>query len=168
MNHLTDELLYEYLDNEIADRALVESHLAACPECAARLSDFQSLFAELESLPDVALSRSLASPFIKTYSLPRWLTLTAVLQSAIALATIIIAAPFAINFLPAIEPSSLLAFISEIQSQWTAALDMLSQVRMPVMPEIHIAEFSSLMMVLAGVSILWLLGNGVLLKNQLK
>jgi len=168
MNHLTDELLNEYLDNEIADRAMIESHLAACPDCAARLSSLESLFAELESLPEVTLTRPLASPFIKTYSLPRWLTWTAALQSAIALTAVIIAVPFAINLLPVIEPSSLLVFISGIQSQWTAALDVLSQVRIPVVPEIHPAEFSSLMIALAGVSILWLLGNGVLLKNQLK
>ena len=146
----------------------VENHLAICADCTARLSALESLFAELDSLPEVALSHPLASPFIRTYNLPRWLTLTAVLQSAIALAGVIIAAPFAIDLLPAIEPSSLLTFISEVQSQWTTALDMLSQVHMPVMPEIHIAEFSSLMIALAGVSVLWLFGNGVLLKNQLK
>jgi len=58
--HLTDEQLNEYLDNEIVDRADIESHLASCGECAARLTALQTLFAELDSLPELELTRDLA------------------------------------------------------------------------------------------------------------
>ena len=54
--HLTDDQLNEYLDNETAERAQIELHLDSCDECAARLSTLQDLFAELESLPELALT----------------------------------------------------------------------------------------------------------------
>ena len=181
--HLTDVELNEYLDNEIQDRARVELHLSSCEECAARLTALQTLFAELVSLPEVTLSRNLAAPFTQESNLPvpqlpAWLTLTASLQAAIALIAIIIAAPFAANLLPAIEMPSYSDVFLQIQSQWTAWLDMLSTLRLnsgqafqlPTMPEIPVVEISSLILTLtlAGVSILWLVGNGLLLRNQIK
>ena len=60
--HLTDEQLNEYLDNEIVDRAQVELHLFACDDCAARLTALRALFDEIESLPELALSRDIAAP----------------------------------------------------------------------------------------------------------
>ena len=57
--HLTDEQLNEYLDNETNERVQIETHLSSCGECAARLSTLQALFTELDSLPEVALTKSL-------------------------------------------------------------------------------------------------------------
>ena len=170
--HLTEEQLNEYLDNETAERAQIELHLSSCDKCAARLSTIQNLFTELDSLPELELTKSLAAPFTLRPSLPahlpKFLTLTASLQAAVALAAIIIAAPFVIPLIPAIETSSLTTLLFEAQSQWTAWLDMLSQFQMPAMPEIPILEMSSLLMALAGVSVLWVLGYGLLLRNQMK
>ncbi|MBI5822621.1 MAG: hypothetical protein HZB18_01235 [Chloroflexi bacterium] len=170
--HLTEEQLNEYLDEATTERAEIELHLSSCDKCAARLSTLQNLFTELDSLPELALSRDLAAPFTPRPSLPaqlpKFLTLTASLQAAIALAAIIIAAPFVIPLIPAIETSTLTTLLFEVQSQWTAWLDMLSQFQMPAMPEIPILEMSSLLMALAGVSVLWVLGNGLLLRNQMK
>ncbi len=173
-DHLTDVQLNEYLDNESTPdgRAIIESHLDSCDECAARLSTLQNLFAELDSLPDLELTRNLAAPFTLRPSLPaqlpKFLTLTATLQAAVALAAIIIAVPFVIQLMPAIETSSLTTFLFEIQSQWTAWLDTLSQFQMPTMPKLPALEMSSLLFTLAGVSVLWILGNGLLLRNQMK
>ena len=61
--HLTDQELNEYLDNETVNRAEIEMHLDSCDECAARLSTLQALFADLDSLPEVTLSRDLAARF---------------------------------------------------------------------------------------------------------
>jgi len=178
-DHLADVQLNEYLDNETnpKGRAQIESHLSTCDECAARLTALKTLFAEIESLPEVALTRSLAAPFTRPSNppvpqLPRWFRLTAILQAALALITIILAAPFITNLLPAIEIPSLTEALLQLQLQWTAWLDfdLLSTVSMPTLPQIPALETSSLMLTLTlvGVSMLWVLGNGLLLRKQLK
>jgi hypothetical protein len=171
--HLTDDQLNEYLDNETAERAQIELHLDACDECAARLSTLQDLFAEIESLPELALTKSLAAPFAPRPSLPAqlpaWLPLTVTLQATVALVVLIIAAPFVCQFLPALETPSLSNVFIQLQTQWTTWLDMLSQIQMPAFSAISL-ELSSLylMSALAVVSMLWLVGNGLLLRNQIK
>jgi len=172
-DHVTDVQLNEYLDNESKDRIQIESHLSSCDECAARLSSLQRLFAEIESLPELALTKSLAASFTSTRSLPaglpRFLTLTVTLQAAIALVSLILAAPFVMQSLPAIEMPSLGNVFIQLQTQWTAWLDMLSQFQMPTIPTFSF-ELSSLylMSALVVVSMLWLIGNGLLLRNQIK
>ena len=178
MNHLTDETLNEYLDNELADRASVEKHLADCADCAARLAALQSLFAELDSLPEEELTASIAARIAPRPSLPaalpRWLTLTATLQAVLALIAAIAAAPFVMEFvspyLGILQLPSLSEIFFQVQSQWVAWLDALSQFQLPTLPEIPAVDISSLYiaLALAGASILWLLGNGLLLRKQIK
>lgn len=169
--HLTDDQLNEYLDKESSERAQIEMHLDSCDDCAARLSRLQDLFAELESLPELALTKSLATPFTLrpslTTQLPHWLSLTVILQAAIALVALIVAAPFVIQLLPVVElPSVSDAFI-QLQSQWTTWLDMISQFPMRTIPTLPFKLSSMyLMSALAVVSVLWLVGNGLLLRNQ--
>lgn len=171
--HLTDDQLNEYLDHESAERAQIDLHLDSCDECAARLSTLQDLFAELESLPELALTRDLAAPFAPRPSLPAqlpaWLPLTVILQAAVALVALIIAAPFAIQLLPVVELPSLSDAFLQLQSQWTTWLNMLSQFQMPTFPTISF-ELSNLylMSALAVVFVFWLVGNGLLLRNQIK
>ncbi|MBI3150699.1 MAG: hypothetical protein HYZ21_01055 [Chloroflexi bacterium] len=170
--HQTDQELNEYLDNESADRAALESHLSACDECAARLSTLQNLFAELDSLPELALTKSLAAPFIPRPSLvpqlPRWLTLTAFLQAAAALVALTVAIPFVSTMLPQIETPSFTNLFIQLQTQWSALLDMLSTFHFPELEPLSlpIMEMSTLLIALAVVSIFWIFGNGLLLRNQ--
>lgn len=173
--HLTDKQLNEYLDKEIQDRIQIESHLASCDECAARLTALQILFNEIESLPELELTRSIAasfapSPSLPGLQLPRWLTLTVALQAAIALIAIIIAAPLIMDLLPAIQTPSPTDLFVQVRSQWMAWLGMLSQFKLPALPQIPVIELSSLVitLTLAGVSLLWLVGNRLLLRNQMK
>jgi len=172
-DHLTDVQLNEYLDNETAERTQIELHLDSCNECAARLTTLQDLFAEIESLPEVALTKSLAAPFAAPRSLPAklptWLPLTVTLQAAIALVALVISAPFVIQLLPDLEAPSLSNVFIQLQTQWTTWLDILSQFQMPTLPTISF-ELSSLYLlsVLAVVSVFWLVGNGLLLRNQIK
>jgi anti-sigma factor RsiW len=172
--HLTEEELNEYLDNEIQDRTPIELHLSTCDECAARLATLQALFAEIESLPELELTRSIAARFAPSpglpAQLPRWLILTATLQAALALIAFIVAAPMVINLLPTIQTPSLTDVFFQIQSQWIAWLGILSNFQLPSVPEIPVFEFSSLILalILVGISILWLIGNGLLLRNQIK
>jgi hypothetical protein len=175
MTHLTDEQLNEYLDNETTGRAQIEAHLSSCNECAVRLTALRNLFNEIESLPELELTQSIAARFaprpgLPVPQLPRWLTLTATMQAAFALITIIFAAPMVMNLLPAIQTPSLTDVFIQVQSQWIEWLDMLSQLQMPALPEIPVIELSSLVVVftLAAVSVLWLVGNGLLLRNQIK
>ena len=170
--HLTDDQLNEYLDEAITERAFIESHLDSCHECTARLSTLQNLFTELDSLPELELTKSLAAPFTLRPSLPaqlpKFLTLTAVLQAAVALTAIGIAIPFIANLMPSINLSAFVGVSIQLQTQWTSWLDALSTFQLPPMPELPIVEMSSLLLTLAGVSVLWILGNGLLLRNQVK
>jgi hypothetical protein len=184
--HLTDDQLNEYLDHELADRAEAERHLAECADCAARLAALQALFGEIESLPELPLSHSIAARFKRTLRqaqggdsnppapLPHSLRLTVALQAALAVVAIIIAAPFVMQFIsPYLSglqvPPTTDIFIL-LQAQWTTWLDMLSQFQLPAFPEIPAAEVSSMFITvtLAGVSVFWLVGNGLLLRNQIK
>jgi hypothetical protein len=170
--HLTDEQLNEYLDNASTERALIESHLDSCDECAARLSALQALFADLDSLPEVTLSTDLAARFRPHPSLPaqlpRWLTLTATLQAAAALVALIVAIPFFSIMLPQVEMPSFTTWLFEIQSLWTSWLDTLSTFQMPTFQPstIPTLEMSTLFVALAIVSIFWIFGNGLLLRNN--
>lgn len=177
--HLTYEQLNEYLDNESGERARIETHLSACDECTARLTALQNLFAEIEVLPEVALSRDLASPFTRqsnlpVLQLPRWLTLTTTLQAVTAVIATIVFAPLVMQwvlpYLSSMQAPTYAEIFIELQSQWMVCLDLFSKLQMSSPPEIPVVELSSLVIVLtlAGVSILWLVGNGLLLRNQMK
>ena len=177
-DHLTDVQLNEYLDNEDAERAQVELHLSSCEECAARLSILRALFDEIKSLPEVVLSHDLAAPVTRRVSgrasLPRSLRLTVTLQAAAAIVAVIFAAPFVMQllspYLSTLQAPSLAAVFLQVQTHWTTWLDRLSQVQVPTLPEIPVADISSLLMILTviGISLLWLIGNGLLLRNQIK
>ena len=176
--HLTDEQLNEYLDHEADNSAEIELHLSTCEGCSARLVALQDLFSEIVSLPEVELSRDLAASLVPEPSLsvawPRSLTLTMILQAALAVLAIFIAAPFVMQFLsPYVSGSpgaSFAELLLQLQSQWMAWLDLLSTFQFPAIPEIHVVELSSLFMILMviGVSLLWLVGNGLLLRDQIK
>jgi hypothetical protein len=172
--HLTDDQLNEYLDHATAQRAEIETHLDTCDECAARLSTFQALFADLESLPEVTLSTNLAARFSPrpnlTPSLPRWLTLTASLQAVAALVALIVAVPFFSIMIPQIETPSFTTWLFEIQSLWTSWLGALSTFQLPNYQFTNLptypVELSTLFIALAIVSIFWIFGNGLLLRNN--
>jgi hypothetical protein len=172
--HLTDDQLNEYLDNESTDRTRIELHLSSCADCAARFSELQDLFAEIESLPELELTRSIASRLTLPVSLPRSLTLTVTLQAALAIVTIIVAAPFVMQFispyLSNVPAPSLADVLVQLQTQWMLWLDALSTFQMPAIPEVPVVEISGLFMMLTiiVVSLLWLIGNGLLLRNQIK
>ncbi len=170
--HLTDDQLNEYLDHETSERVQIETHLAACAECAARLTALQTLFAEIEALPELTLSHDFAARFAPTPSLPpqlpHWLTLTATLQAALALITVILAAPFITKLMPVVQTPSLTEIFLQLQAQWTSLFDSFTNYQLPSLPQLPPLEISSLVLTLtlAGVSMLWLVGNGLLLRNQ--
>ena len=176
--HLTDEQLNEYLDGETADPAQMELHLAVCTDCTRRLSEMEALFGEIESLPELGISPGFSARFMPVRSepagLPRSLTLTMMVQAALAVLVIIISAPFVIRFVSSYAPGlSIPSFVDvflQVQTVWMAWLDTLSTLSFPTLPEIPVVNVSSLVTIfmVVGVSLLWLLGNGLLLRNQMK
>jgi hypothetical protein len=176
--HLTDEQLNEYLDGESTDHAQMESHLAVCADCARRLSEMKVLFSEIESLPELAISPEFSARFTSPQNepaeLPRSLTLTMILQAALVVAGIMIAAPFVIRFVSSYAPihwvPSFVDIFLQMQTVWMAWLDILSTLSFPNIPEIPVVNVSSLVTIFTviGVSLLWLIGNGLLLRNQVK
>lgn len=177
--HLTDEQLNEYLDNETVERAVIETHLAACDECAARLSALQTLFAELDALPDVELTRSFndvslweAARFTPHPDLaqqpPAWLTLTATLQAVVAVLALAVASPFLVRLLPALPAVSVADLLLKAETLWLALLDLFASLRIPAVPQPTLPELPNLALtaVLIASSLLWLVGNGLLLKRQ--
>jgi hypothetical protein len=174
--HLTDEQLNEYLDHETDDPAQIELHVSTCEDCFARLQALQELFSEIESLPELELefaARFAPGPS-RSARLPRSLTLTMIVQAALAFAAIIIAAPLVMQSLsPYIAGFSAPSFADmflQLQSQWTAWLEALSTLSFPALPQIPVPNLSSLVMmfIVLGVSLLWLIGNGLLLRNPTK
>jgi anti-sigma factor RsiW len=170
--HISDVQLNEYLDHESTERALIESHLSSCDDCAARLSTLQALFIEIESLPELELTPSFAIRFTPTPDLipqpPRWLTLTAILQAALAIIVLIFVAPFVTAFMPVVELPSFAGSWVQLQIQWSAMLQGFANYHLPPLPPLPVVEISSLVLAaaLAGLSVLWLVGNGLLLRRQ--
>ena len=174
--HLTDEQLNEYLDNETNERELIELHLDSCDECSKRFSDLQNLFLELYSLPELQLTRDLSTRFITSggliQSTPRWLTLTMTLQIVLAMIALMIAIPFISTILPAIETLSFTSWIVDLQAILNTWFDSFSKLTLqPIpfeLPTLPVLETTSLLLSLAGIFILWILGNGLLLRNQIR
>ena len=177
-DHITDVQLNEYLDHEIKDLAQVESHLSSCAHCAARLAALQVLYNEIESLPELSLSRDLAAPITHRISgrvsFPRFLRLTMLLQAAAAIIAMIFTAPFVMQvispYVSGIQKPILIDLALHLQTQSTIWLRLLSQFQLPTIPEIPVIELPGLflMLTVTGVSVFWLIGNGLLLRNQRK
>lgn len=170
-DHISDVQLNEYLDNETANRVEIEAHFESCNECAARLSAIQALFTELASLPEATLSRNLAARFVpdrKLPQLPRWLTLTATLQAAAALVALIVTIPFLPVILPQVELPSFTTLFGQFQIQWRAFLIAVFTFHLPELAPlpIPVMEMSTLLIALAGMFVLWIFGNGLLLRNR--
>lgn len=176
--HLTDDQLNEYLDNETNDRTRIELHLSTCADCTARLHALQDVFSEIASLPDVELSPGFASRVTSHLNpappIPRSLGLTIILQAMLVVIVFVIAAPFVMLFLSpyisGIPAPSFVDLFMQLQGQWDAWLDILATFQIPAMPELAFLDFSSLvtLFMVIGVSLLWLIGNGLLLRNHTK
>ena len=170
--HLTDGQLNEYLDEETTEYALFELHLASCDACAARLAALRDLFVEIESLPETELTQSIAERLVldpmRTSSLPAWLTPAVIVQIFVAWIAVLLAAPFLSGLLPAVEIPSLTGIWLQLQSQWATWLGFVSAFQFPPMPRVPVPGIPNLILILilAGISLLWLMGNGLLLRKQ--
>lgn len=187
--HLTDELLNEYLDEalEAEARARAASHLAGCAECAARLATLRALFTTLDAVPEVPLARDLSAAVVARLpqSTPEWrpaLNWLIVVQAVAAVLLLAFAAPVVIANLAPAGVSMLgqpivrftLELLAGLQAQWQSlvgAFAVLSSqgfagARAVTAP---LTEASTVLLggLAAGLAVLWLAGNGVLLRSTL-
>ncbi len=179
MTHLSEETLNEYLDGALSSsmRAEADGHLAACPVCHARLEALRGLFAELDALPEAALERDL-SPVVMaaiTARVPRVVRLAALVQALAAVAMLALAWP-QLN-LSALAPSTQLDLPSTLDLaewfvlQWTVWMQALTRLNVS---SAFSTSFSlnldppALLLTLTIVSacLLWLVGNGLLLRPR--
>ena len=90
MNHLSESLLNEFVDNELTQetRVAVEAHVAECPECRVRVDELRGLFMELKQLADEVPARDL-STLALTSRPGLWLRLVLAVQAGLALGVLI-------------------------------------------------------------------------------
>ena len=171
MQHLSNETLNEILDHALAPRqcAEAESHLAVCPECAARLDELRALFAELDSLPDLALGMDFAPAILarigQNAPIPRpvrWLTLA---QSIGAILAGILAWPLIESILQPLKLTSFAEVFAGATSSWLQATADLRLPELMFQPPILGLDLTptSLTIAIVSVSVLWLAANGLLL-----
>ncbi len=187
--HLSAETLNEYLDGalEAPARAQAEAHLADCPQCAARLASWRALFAGLAALPEEPLARDLSADVLARLPQPaealsilpklRWIVAAQALAAVVLLAS---AAPFVTAALPIVDPVTIsqpaVQFITELLTGLAAQAQSLASA-LTVWSEQGLAGVRALTTPLAKTStwllsaglaaafVLWVLGNGLLLRR---
>jgi anti-sigma factor RsiW len=188
-DHLSDETLNEYLDDALSAQAAArtDEHLRICDSCAHRLSLKAKLFSALDNLPEVPLEADLKPRIVERLRSrvsadrlrtrrPSWrLRLALVGEAAGALLLLGLAAPEAVSQLgAAVIPGMANSFLSAMEeagvylSAWIATPDPLGLQALASglsAPSIPWASVSSLITLLAAATVVWLLGNGILLRR---
>jgi anti-sigma factor RsiW len=189
LSHLDDPTLNEYLDGALApaQRSDIDAHLAACAECAARLSDLRALFATLDALPEEPLARDLTANVLAQLPTRPHIVARAALrlvfaaQALLTLVLLAVAAPLVTAGLTGLEPASfsqpLSGFAAELlnslmgawaslqaaaQNLWSQSVAWLWQFSAPAGVSAPMLMWGLL---LAAIALLWAFGNGVLLRS---
>lgn len=181
-DHLNDTLLNEYLDGYLsaAQTAEVETHLATCAECAARAESLQVLFATLDDLPDVPLNKDFSNSVLRALRpevvLPRpwkWAVwgqlILAALLIILTLPTLtrtewlmqLIQTPAFPNPLPqtGLFLEQFTETVNQTANQFFEALHEVKALSFPL-------SLGVLPPILLATGLLWLVGNGLLLKKR--
>ncbi|NOR90530.1 MAG: hypothetical protein GQ524_09780 [Anaerolineales bacterium] len=182
MNHHDEWSLQEYLDGVLADedRERLELHLAQCDECTAKYASLEYLYSEMERLADEPLAHDISVRVIRSLALKedRKPHLYLVLLAQLAVAIIVFAAIWPrislelvnrYSLAQLLEPLRKLAelpaqgilfareFLNWIHIQWIATLSM-PAIDWPI-------TGLPLALAIGGMTLLWLLGNGLLLRE---
>lgn len=185
-DHLEDSQIHAYLDDELEPEwiAPVESHLEQCAFCRSKMEELRALFGRLESVDEVPLSRDLAGPVMAELSSSdamgaglRWVTALEVLVAGALLGVIGLAGARGTLFRmaalvfrdelvprPSVEVvlrESLAALQATIQG-WTSA--GMSHLR--AFDAGGLAGQIPWIPVIAGLLAIWLMGNGLLLRDD--
>ncbi len=168
MNHLSENLLNEFLDDELpaGDRAAVEAHVAECSECQMRVEELRGLFVELKQLADEFPAHDLSS--LALTSIPRrrlglGLRLVLAAQAGIALGVLIsicrISWMYFIGFEQSLHVLTWLLHPTIKLPSIDLSLPSLSAYRAPF-------PASALIITLIVVAAFWWLGNRSLLRDE--
>lgn len=186
MIHPDEFLLHEYLDGELAEAAVrdLQSHLAGCPACQARLAEVAHLFTLLDAVPELTLSADLSRPILDTLRaepgrlawprrLPSWAQLALIGQIALAVLLLALLWPLALPLLPAADVAltdSLSVWLSQLSPApaeiwWAETTAAAGQWLQALEPAVLIPAGSWLL--IAALALLaWLAGNTLLLKRD--
>ena len=181
-SHHDEWSLQEYLDGVLADedRERLELHLAQCDDCAAEYASLKYLYSEMERLPDEPLAHDISARVIRSIALKedRKPTLYLVITAQLTAAIIVFAAIWPrislelnsrYSLVQLLEPlrnfEELSAqgtlfvreFLNWIHIQWIATLSM-PAIDWPI-------TGLPLALAVGGMTLLWLLGNGLLLRQ---
>jgi len=182
--HHDEWSLHEYLDGVLVgnEREKLELHLAQCEDCAAKYASLKYLYSEMERLPDEPLAHDISARVIRslTPKEDRKPYLYLVLMAQLATAIIVFTAIWprislelgssGYSLVRLLEPLRKFAdlsaqgillmreFLNWIHIQWIATLSM-PAIDWPI-------TGLSLALVVGGMTLLWLLGNGLLLRQS--
>lgn len=181
-DHFTDESLFAFLDGQLSasEEKAFERHLAACRSCSAELERMQALFSDLESLSELPLQVDLADRVLarlpRPAPAPRFLRAASALQLLAAAVILVLAIPLLLlqpgfvewsagvqnefeSLGARLEPLS--AFVS---TTILAAEDLIMEsVQGFGQPDALAAVAATLIPLLASSSLLWIIGNGILI-----
>jgi len=182
--HLSEEDLHALLDGELAPAAAVRAraHLETCPTCPARLKEFESVFAALKGLSELPVQHDLARGVLGQLTpLPnngwRWIWVLGAQAVAAGVLAVALGQPAAAEWLALASvrlqlPSTWwLEFLAWPRAGWESLLSvaqtvlqygpsLISQARPLPWPTEGLAAGPT---VLAGLVVLWLAGNSLLL-----
>lgn len=181
-SHHDEWSLQEYLDGVLADedRERLDLHLAQCDDCAAKYASLKYLYAEMERLPDEPLAHDISARVIRSIALKedRKPYLYLLIMAQLAAAIIVFAAIWPRISLELVNRYSLVQlleplrkfeqlsaqgtlfvreFLNWIYTQWIATLSM-PAIDWPI-------TGLPLALAVSGMTLLWLLGNGLLLRE---
>jgi hypothetical protein len=183
MNHIDDDLLNEYLDEQL-DAAMgkrVDAHLAGCYDCRERLAEMRQLFATMAELPEASLGVDLSRRVVARLSaefrprpIPRWTFPIIAVQKLVALALFVWLWP---SVQPALETAGrtlpetaellLPAFsLFDVVEPLFDGLERLSELGQTIGPDSPLPILEGFLII--GLAfILWLAGSGLLLRQSL-
>jgi len=173
MTHLTDDQLNEYLDNSTLENSSIR-HLDTCKDCQFRLEELRSVFTALESLTELQPPRDLTSTIMAKLS-PVWGGMASRptktwtwLSAAQAIGAFAILAWLASSFtlppeIATYQPptfDTLLASVFQLLSSFTFETPTFEFQS----TTIDLQSTTILMFVISAI-MLWLVGNGLLLRT---
>jgi len=182
VKHPTEAELQAYLDGELnaPSQAMVANHVGGCLDCTRRLEQLGSLFALIESMPELALGKDLSEEVLR--ALPtelKRLPLLAMLEAAAAVALAALGLPWLVS-------SGLGGDLGQALqgwgSSWLGELDRLmvslatlatglrqglqSLATPGVLPGLPSIQASQLWLLGGSAALLWAVGNGLLLRRS--
>ena len=180
--HIDDVSLNEYLYSALAPEPSAddEADLTTCPVCAARLADLRALFATLATLPDAPLERDLAHQVLAALQprpaplppIARWAFMAQAMLAMVftVIATLVLAYTItpADSFIdPAVDSFTQMieSLITQWQATWASAQSTIASLLDSTLTFLPKSFEWTWFAGLVAVLVLWLAGNGVILRR---